>query len=122
MGGRGRFDPTKPIDDPTVWYPHPDLWVKFDPSSKSRSGDGDDDDPNNHAFALNSADFTKLNRYVWTAKLLPTNRNEYMSYNSIPSNNELPEEIWDAADGVITTYTDVSAGDLVHIHLVRSVY
>ncbi|KAI1661146.1 hypothetical protein F4813DRAFT_399227 [Daldinia decipiens] len=52
MGGRVRFDQTKPIDDPTVWYPHPDLWVKFDPSSKGRSGDGDDDNPNDYAFAL----------------------------------------------------------------------
>ncbi|KAI1744548.1 hypothetical protein F4680DRAFT_228100 [Xylaria scruposa] len=107
MGVGRRFDPSKPIDDPTVWYPHPDLWVKFDPSSKGLSGDDDGDDPNDHAFALDSADFAKLNRYVWTAKLLPTNRNEYMSYNSIPSNNELPQEIWDAADGVIATYTDM---------------
>lgn len=122
MGGRVRFDPTKPIDDPTVWYPHPDLWVKFKSNSKGRSGDGDDDDPDHHAFALDSTDFAQLNRYVWTAKLLPTTRNEYMSYNSIPSNNELPEEIWNAADGVIATYTDVSDGNLVHTHFVRSVH
>ncbi|KAJ8116003.1 hypothetical protein ONZ43_g4536 [Nemania bipapillata] len=112
MGVGRRFDPTKPIDDPKVWYPHPDLWVEFDPSNKCLSGDGDDDDdgdddPNTHAFALDSADFAKLNRYIWTAKLLPTNRNDYMNYNSIPSNNDLPQEIWDAADGVIATYTDM---------------
>ncbi|KAI1205186.1 uncharacterized protein F4807DRAFT_471205 [Annulohypoxylon truncatum] len=104
MGVKGRFDPSKPIDDPTVWYPHPNLWVKLDTSSKVRSGDGDNNDLKDCAFALDSADFAKLNRYVWTAKLLPTNRNDYMCYNSIPSNNELPKEVWDAADGVLATY------------------
>ncbi|KAI1492871.1 hypothetical protein F5X96DRAFT_667231 [Biscogniauxia mediterranea] len=89
------------------WYPHPDLWVIFDPNRKGRAGDGDDDDANDHAFALDSADFAALNRYVWTAKLLPTNRNAYMTYNGIPSNNELPDPIWDAAEGVIATYVDI---------------
>ncbi|KAI0528435.1 hypothetical protein GGR58DRAFT_496002 [Xylaria digitata] len=92
-----RFDPTKPIDDPTVWYPNPDLWVKTNPT---RSDDGDDD----QAFALDSSDFAALNRYVWTAKLLPTDREFYKNVIGIVANDELPSNVWATADKVIETY------------------
>ncbi|KAI1481786.1 hypothetical protein F4774DRAFT_21331 [Daldinia eschscholtzii] len=109
--GKVRFDPTKPIDDPTVWYPHPDLWVKVNPSSRGRARDGnDDDDSNSRAFALDSSDFSKLNRYIWTAKELPINRTQYIRYNSISTVNQLPDDIWNAADNVIGTYTNMKDG------------
>ncbi|KAI1776743.1 hypothetical protein F4818DRAFT_440141 [Hypoxylon cercidicola] len=108
-----RFDPTKPIDDPTVWYPAPGLWVKTDSTrgnrkvgnSKDGGGNDNDDDDSGDAFALDSADYAALNRYVWTAKLLPTNRDDYKNIIGISTDDELTDDIWNAADNVIVTYS-----------------
>lgn len=94
------FDPTKPIDDPTVWYPK-GMYLE--------DATGPDGEP---IFILAEKDMAALNRYVWSCKLLPTNRDDYKLSLGIVDGSEISAPVWSAADKVIATYKGVSILEL----------
>lgn len=91
------FNPSKPIDDPTVWYPK-GMYVKKEATEVA---------PSREVFILAQSDMASLNRYVWTAKLLPTTRDEYKQSLAITDGGVITREVWSAADNVLTTYGTV---------------
>lgn len=73
------FDPTKPITDPTVFFPK-GLYVdnrvpKYDENYGEYVYDKSDD---TKAFVLQSSDMKSLNRFLITGRLLQTTRPEYL--------------------------------------------
>ena len=92
------FDPTKPINDASVWKPQ-GMYVKQD------TKDGKEE-----VFILAKEDMSALNRYVWTGKLLPTNRDEYKRSLGILDGTEISDNVWTAADQLLVSYTAVSTG------------
>jgi hypothetical protein len=89
------FDPTKPIDDPSVWYPK-GMYVE----QQTRYG-------NQKVFILAQSDIAALNRYVWTGKMLPTTRDEYKLSLRFSEGSEISDPVWTAADRVLGTYSAV---------------
>ncbi|KAB8076620.1 hypothetical protein BDV29DRAFT_154483 [Aspergillus leporis] len=87
------FDPTKPIDDPSVWYPK-GMYVE----QQTRYG-------NQKVFILAQSDIAALNRYVWTGKMLPTTRDEYKLSLRFSEGSEISDPVWTAADRVLGTYS-----------------
>ncbi|KAI0453831.1 hypothetical protein F5B21DRAFT_504924 [Xylaria acuta] len=87
------FDPTKPIDDPSVWYPQ-GMYVQ----QEKRDGEGP-------VFVLAQTDMASLNRYAWTGKLLPVTRDEYTLSLGISDGSEISEPVWGAVDLLLGKYS-----------------
>jgi len=90
------FDPTKPIDDPSVWFPQ-GMYVQ----QKRKDGE-------KPVFILADTDMSSLNRYAWTGRLLATTRDEYTLSLGINDNSEISEPVWGAVDTLLGKYKTVS--------------
>jgi hypothetical protein len=90
------FDPTKPIDDPSVWFPQ-GMYVQ----QTKRGSDG-------QVFILAQADMASLNRYAWTGRLLAVTRDEYTQSLGISNTSEMSDSVWGAVDTLLVKYATVS--------------
>jgi hypothetical protein len=95
------FDPNKPLDDPSVWYPK-GMYIE-----KGRKDEGE------MVFVLADEDMAALNRYTWSGALLPTTRDALQKNLGILDGNEISKEVWAAADDLLDTYSKVGTEDLV---------
>ncbi|KAE8148375.1 hypothetical protein BDV25DRAFT_141847 [Aspergillus avenaceus] len=93
------FDPTQPIQDASVWYPK-GMYVKKEPTEANSDTE---------VLVLGSSDIAKLNRYVWTSKLLPTTRDAYTMTLGIVNTGEISNDVWSAADKVLNTYATMKS-------------
>ncbi|OTA07036.1 hypothetical protein A9Z42_0078350 [Trichoderma parareesei] len=103
------FDPTKPIDDETVWFPRGMLidkkTQKLRPGPHApRSGDDDGD----QIFILEKGQMHALCRFLWTGKLLPTDRDQYVRYLGLVDTSVISKAVWSEIDNLIGTYTKIS--------------
>lgn len=99
-----KFDPSKPIEDPSVWFPK-GMFI----SNKTRKTftvtvAEDDDDK---TFILNHDKMVALGRFLWTGKLLPTDRDAYIKVLGLTNTEEMSEKIWTEVDSLLGTYTEV---------------
>ncbi|KAI0521855.1 hypothetical protein F5B22DRAFT_506483 [Xylaria bambusicola] len=91
------FDPTKPIDDPVVWYPQ-GMYIQ----QKTRVGD-------DQVFILSSTDMSALNRYAWTGRLLATTRDDYKASIGISDASQLSDSVWSAVDTLLGKYSTIKS-------------
>lgn len=95
------FDPTRAIDDETVWFPK---GMFVDNRKHSRFSDADDAE---RAFIFNSSDIKALNRFLGTGRLLQTNRSDYLRSLGISPTDPLSTDLGKEIDSLVGTYTKV---------------
>ncbi|KAH0496435.1 hypothetical protein TgHK011_003795 [Trichoderma gracile] len=104
----GLFDPTKPIDDETIWFPRGMLIDKR--TQKLRPGPHVPKfrDDGEQIFILEKGQMHALCRFLWTGKLLPTDRTQYVRYLGIVDTSVISTEVWSEIDKLLGTYTKMS--------------
>ena len=101
------FDPTKPISDPTIFYPN-GLWINN--HSLAPKGvtveNANDDDPK--TFALNAGSMKALNRFLGTGQLLQTTRYDYLRWLGVEDvSGEVSDDLGKEVDILVATFTKV---------------
>ncbi|OPB37169.1 hypothetical protein A0O28_0040810 [Trichoderma guizhouense] len=99
------FDPSKPIDDPQVWFPK-GMFInnKVQQLTIKVHAAADDD----KTFILNHDKMVAFSRFLWTGKLLPTNRDAYIKTLGLTTAEEITDQVWDEIDNLLETYTEIS--------------
>ncbi|KAL7934086.1 hypothetical protein V8C35DRAFT_280397 [Trichoderma chlorosporum] len=98
------FDPSKPIDDPEVWFPKGMFIDNKAQNLTTKVYAADDEDK---TFILNHDKMVALSRFLWTGKLLPTDRDAYIKTLGLTTTDEITENVWKEIDNLLTTYTQV---------------
>lgn len=98
------FDPSKPIDDPQVWFPKGMFINNKVQQLNIKVHAADDDDK---TFILNHDKMVAFSRFLWTGKLLPTNRDAYIKTLGLTTTKEITDQVWDEIDNLLKTYTEV---------------
>ncbi|PNP49636.1 hypothetical protein THARTR1_09647 [Trichoderma harzianum] len=99
------FDPSKPIDDPEVWFPK---GMFIDNNAQQLTIKVYDADDENKTFILNQKQMVALSRFLWTGKLLPTDRNAYIKTLGLTTTKEITDKVWKEIDALIKTYSEIS--------------
>ncbi|KAI2732414.1 hypothetical protein CBS147332_1553 [Penicillium roqueforti] len=99
------FDPSKPINDPSVWYPKGLFLDNKTKKITAFSAEQDDD----KTFLLDDENMVALSRFLWTGKLLPTDRETYIRVLGLTDTNEMSDKVWKEVDNLLGTYTEVSS-------------
>ncbi|KAJ4864054.1 hypothetical protein T069G_00584 [Trichoderma breve] len=99
------FDPSKPIDDPQVWFPK-GMFVDNNAQQLTTKVHALDDD--GKTFILNHDKMVAFSRFLWTGKLLPTSRDAYVKTLGLNTTEEITDQVWDEIDNLLKTYTEIS--------------
>lgn len=99
-----RFDPSKPIDDPTVWYPKDLFFTKSTRTTVTAFDAGED---TGKTILLDDENMVALSRFLWTGKLLPTNRDTYTNILGLTDLSAMNDKIWNEVDILLGDYTEV---------------
>lgn len=97
------FDPSKPINDPSVWSPKGLFLDNKTKKITAFSAEQDDD----KTFLLDDENMVALSRFLWTGKLLPTDRETYIRVLGLTDTNEMSDKVWKEVDNLLGTYTEV---------------
>lgn len=98
------FDPSKPIDDPQVWYPK-GMFIDNKAQQLTIKVYAADDE--NKTFILDHDKMVALSRFLWTGKLLPTGRDAYIKTLGLTTTEEITDKVWNEIDNLLKTYTEV---------------
>ncbi|KAL7948623.1 hypothetical protein V8C42DRAFT_363099 [Trichoderma barbatum] len=99
------FDPSKPVDDPQVWFPK-GMFIDNNADQltiKVYAIDADADE--DKTFILNHDKMVALSRFLWTGKLLPINRDAYIKTLGLTTTEEITDKVWAEIDNLLKTYT-----------------
>ncbi|EHK19967.1 uncharacterized protein TRIVIDRAFT_111733 [Trichoderma virens Gv29-8] len=102
------FDPSKPIDDPQVWFPKGMFVDNTAQKLTIKVYDVDTPDDEDKTFILNHDKMVALSRFLWTGKLLPTDRDAYIKTLGLITTEEITDEVWTEIDHLLGTYTEIS--------------
>ncbi|KAK5994342.1 hypothetical protein PT974_04816 [Cladobotryum mycophilum] len=103
-----QFDPSKPIDDPVVWFPKGMFIVNKAQKLTIVAYAVDTADEEEKTFILNRDKMVALSRFLWTGKLLPTNRDSYIKTLGLTTTSAMSTKVWAEVDSLIKTYTEVN--------------
>ncbi|KAF3077046.1 hypothetical protein CFAM422_000390 [Trichoderma lentiforme] len=115
------FDPSKPIDDPQVWFPK---GMFIDNKAQQLTINVHAADEDDKTFILNHDKMVAFSRFLWTGKLLPTSRDAYVKTLGLTTTEEITDQIskdctqfkevtWDKLvdlSGQIKTYATMAGG------------
>ncbi|KAL7954361.1 hypothetical protein V8C34DRAFT_317324 [Trichoderma compactum] len=99
------FDPSKPIDDPQVWYPK-GMFIDNEAQQLTIKVYAANDE--NKKFILDHDKMVALSRFLWTGKLLPTGRGAYIKTLGHTTTEEITDKVWNEIDNLLKTYTEIS--------------